>query len=304
MLIRGLAGAVWVALVLLCIVPTPTHAQSSEILIRPDYREGETLNYNLLLQANSRWNPTEEGQSWVVLETDFTFGLRTKAIRPSGAATFTLHGQKLAARGDSHKGVLGIETNTKRTRLLTHKGWTDFMERSPFDGDPEMTLTLGDRFQPLFSTHTVGLRACLLPQVNHAFWWLLTTAPKDPVTLGSEWEDQFKWQIPHAAPGNPLQVRVRVQVLPQRTYRKQPVIPIRITARMTLEDTEAILRNGDKVTIDKAVYEADGTAYWHVARGILCFAKAEESLKGQTRNHPRRQINHQAEATLKLLSTD
>ena len=60
---------------------------SETATIRMQFLPGRMMRYNLKLGGQTAWTPHVRGVQWGQMATDFTFTLRTKTIRPSGACT-------------------------------------------------------------------------------------------------------------------------------------------------------------------------------------------------------------------------
>lgn len=271
--------------------------------IRPQYREGMTLNYQWRLSGGSLWSPPRDGVDWASGQTDFRFVLRAKTVRDNGACTFDLTGQSLEATGKSNKGTLGIEATPEKARLKINNDWTKWSDQTPLD--PPMTVTLGPRFQATYGTGLEPIAIYFLPNVDRRFWYLLTTAPAEPVSVGQKWETEFELPLPGASPrggpaSKPLQVRALWEVEPIMTYRGQKVLPIRLRARLQFDPTPIVLPNGDKVMLRQGVYEATGRTMWHTTNGILCYAEARERLDASADGPDARQLKHDARSTLEL----
>lgn len=273
-------------------------ADEAKVLIKPQYREGMVLSYRWDLAGRSAWNPPQDDVDWLEGTTRFEFDLQGKTLRDDGSLTFEIQGKHLAAEGQSNKGKLGVEATPDKARLRVNHEWTKWHEHTPLRH--EMTVTLGNRFEPRLSTGLAAMIPYFLPQVDWRFWTMATSAPKDAVKVGDSWEQEFQWPVPWAS-RIPLNVKARWTVLAAKMYKGQRVIPIRLEARLTTSDAPWVLDNGDRVQIRSAVYEARGTAYWHEERGILCYADVAEQLTAYAQPPDTRRLEHQATSKLELL---
>ncbi len=159
---------------------------------------------------------------------------------------------------------------------------------------------MGRRFEGKFGTGLEHIAIYFLPGVDRTFWYLLTTAPTDAVTPGQKGETTFLWPLPGTS-SKPVEVKAVWKVDAPRMYHNERVLPIHLTARLELDNTPVVLLNGDRVNLKQALYEAQGVAYWHIEKGILCYAQAEEKCAGNAQAPDPRKIAHLAKSTLEFL---
>ena len=183
---RGFSvAAVWSAAVLVVVDPAmpaaPREAGQEDdppAAIRLDFEPGRLLRYHLQLAGDTAWNPPLRPADRVQMATEFTFTLRAKTVRPGGACTFDLLGEGLRSTGQTPAGRINVAAGRGQSAVnLGGRETIGFSSgKSPLDGP--MTITLGPRGQYRFSTGLLPLVIYMLPNVDHRFWNLLTTAPK------------------------------------------------------------------------------------------------------------------------------
>jgi len=294
----------WAVLTLIMVLvggslPAQADAPAGPITIRPQYKEGMALAYHWKMAAKTGWLPAQQGVDFVAGETDFVFTLAGKTLRDDGSMTFRVLGDTLHAKGESNKGRIGVEATAKQARLLLNNSWFGPSNNTPLAH--EITITLGSRFEGKLGTGLEHIAPYFLPSIDHTFWSRLTEAPEAALTVGQAGEKSFEWPLPGTS-SKPVDVKAAWKVEAPRLYRGQRVLPIRLAAKLELDNTPAVLANGDKINLKHAVYEAEGVAYWHLEKGILCYAEAQEKCAGFAAAPDQRKIAHLATSTLELIN--
>jgi hypothetical protein len=275
----------------------PAAAAAQPIAIQPQLKEGMRLTYRWRLSGKTAWLPAQQGTDYAAADTDFLFTLVGKTLREDGSLTMALLGQSLRASGESNKGKIGIEAGPVQAKVFVGGQWWGPSNNSPLAN--EITVTVGPRFEGKFGTGMQNLAIYFLPSVDPTLWLLLTTAPAEPVTPGQTWEKKFSWPLPGAS-SKPVDVTATWKVDAPKQYLGQRVLPIHVTARLDMADSHLLLQNGDKVHLKQAMYQADGVAYWHIEKGILCYADMQEKFNGSAVPPDLRKIGHLAKSTLEL----
>ena len=273
-------------------------APAGKVLIRPIYREGQALRYHLKLSGAAAWTPKLEGFRWGKMATDFTFVLAAKTLRNSGACTFRLLGEQLRSTGEGPDGAAGVEADRQRSRIKVRNRWEVWSDRTPLTRP--MTMTFGPRGAFRFGTGLLPVAIYMLPAVDHRFWTVLTVAPGKQVAPGDKWEDAFQFPVP-GAPGTPLKLTARWEVLDWRTYRKQRVLAIGLRAGLDLKDSPLILKNGDRVHVTSGTYDAAGEVLWDPTNGLLCSATARQKILAKVDKPVARALRSEFKSSLKLL---
>jgi hypothetical protein len=140
----------------------------------------------------------------------------------------------------------------------------------------------------------------MLPHVEHHFWTLLTTAPLQPVASGDGWEVDFSLPVP-GAKGKPLKLKGKWSVLPRETRSRASLVPIELKANLDLENSNVILKNGEKIHVSKGSYVAAGKAYWDVGAGLLRSAAAKQAILITSDAPVPRALESRAQCSLELL---
>ncbi len=306
---RGIHGIGIAAVMALAGGPAPEAPAAgkpeAKVRIRPAYRDGRRLRYRLTLDGATAWAPNPAGElAWGKMGTDFTFVLATKAVRTAGllrgSCTFELLGERLRSDGEGPEGALGIDATRDRTRVKVRDRWqVSVADKSPLRRP--MTLTFGPRGACRFGTGLAPIAVYFLPGVDPRFWTLLTIAPDKPVAPGDAWEQAFDLPVPGAT-GRPLKLTGKWQVLGWQDYASRPVMAMTLSADLKLADTNLTLRNGDRVHVASGTYRAEGLVRWDPAKGVLCYAAAEQNLLAKADKPTPRALRHRAKCTLQLLA--
>lgn len=269
-----------------------------KVSVRPSYVPGRKLQYNLKLSGATAWTPKPKGMHWGKMVTDFTFVLATKTIRESGACTFALLGEKLKSVANGPKGAVEVVADRKKARYKVEGKGQIETDETPLA--KAMTVTFGPLGAVRFHTGIVHVAPYLLPHVDRRFWALLTLAPVSDVAPGDKWEDSFDLPVPGGV-GRPLKLTGKWQALGWQTYRRQKVFATALTAELKLDDSELILKNGDRVHVTSGTYEAVGKVLWNVDRGLLCFATATQKILIKADKPTPRALRSEHKCTLQLL---
>jgi len=282
------------------IVPADGADNNTEekVLIRPQYKIGRTLVYNLNLTGVSAWTPSSEGLGWGKANTDFTFGLRAKTLRDNGSCTMELLGENLVSTAEGPKGKLEITATRERIKLKANGRTLTSRDNNPLVR--EMTVTAGPRGEYRFGTGLVDLAVYLLPNLDKGFWTLLTIAPANPVGVGDTWEDEFDLPVP-GGEGRPLKVHGKWKVVGWETYREQKVLAITLAAELELNASDLILKNGDRAQQATGTYKAEGKVLWDVGRGVLCSAAAQQKMFVKADTPTPRALRSEAKCAMQLL---
>lgn len=267
------------------------------VTIDPSYRVGERLHYSWHLENDLSWSPAANGVDWVKMSTDFDFVLRGRHLLDDGSCIFDLDGKKLESIGESAKGKLGIRATSTEASYLFGKNWTKPGPKTPFE--KPMTVTLGPQFQPTASTGVESIAIFLLPGVDPRVWFVVTTAPSTPLTLGSHWDQDFDVEIPGAT-GNPLRVVVGIDVVGIETIDGARVLTIEASGELNLTDSNLQMQDGTTLHLVHGRYEVHGTAKWDLDRGILHFAEAEQIVKATSDRPETRRLASKAMSRLTL----
>jgi hypothetical protein len=277
--------------------PGPDAENAPRYNIRPAHAEGVVLLYNLKLNGATAWTPAPKGVDWGKMETDFTFGLRGKTLRESGACTYELLGDKLTSVAEGPEGVIGIQADRERARIKAKGHWDVWTERTPLRHP--MTATFGPRGAFRFGTGLKRLAIYAIPHVDHRFWNVLTVAPARPVAVGDAWKEEFRFRVP-GAKGKPLELKAHWKVTGWERYKGQKVLALALTADLKLEDSNLILKNGDRVHVTVGTYKARGKVLWDVEHGVLCSARASQQVLFQADKPQPRALRSETTCTLTL----
>ncbi len=255
------------------------------VTIKPTYRIGDQFQYTWHLENELSWSPAVKGSDWAKMTTDFDFALRAKRLLDDGGCVFDLIGNGLESVGESSKGKLGIRATPTDASYLFGKHWTKPGPNTPFS--KPMTVTLGPLFQPTASTGVESIALFLLPGVDPRVWFVVTAAPAAPMTVGSQWTQDFDVEIPGAT-GDPLHVVVGIEVVGVEVMDGARVLVIEASGELNLVDSDIQMQNGQVLHILHGRYEIKGVAKWDIGRGFLHFAQAEQTLKA-TADRPKTQ---------------
>ena len=269
-----------------------------KVLIRPTYVERRTLRYHLKATGTTAWTPAQTALGWSKGTTDFTFGLRAKAVRESGACTLAVVGENLSSVAQSHKGSNEISATPERFKLVVNGKSFTTREHNPLT--KETTVTLGPLGAYRFGTGVAPLMVYMLPGADKIFWTLLTTAPVDKVGPGDAWSKQFDLPVP-GGQGRPLRVTGKWKVIGWETYRGQKVLAMALAGELALEDSTLLLKNGDRAHVHSGSYQAEGKVLWDVEHGVLCSAAAKQKLLIKADRPTFRALRSEHSATLKFL---
>lgn len=261
--------------VVLALCAIPAHADET-VTIKPTYRVGDQLHYSWHLENELSWSPAVQGSDWAKMTTDFEFDLHAKNLLNDGSCLFDLIGGELKSVGESAKGKLGIRATPTEASYLFGKHWTKPGPNTPFA--KPMTVTLGEQFQPTASTGVESIALFLLPGVDPRVWFVVTAAPAVPMTVGSQWTQDFDVEIPGAT-GDPLHVVVGIEVVGIESIDGARVLVIEASGELNLVDSDIRMQDGQMLHILHGRYEVEGVAKWDIDRGFLHFAQAEQSLK-------------------------
>jgi len=267
------------------------------VTIDPSFRVGERLHYSWHLENDLSWSPADKGVDWVKMSTDFDFVLRGRHLLDDGSCIFDLDGKKLESIGESAKGKLGIRATSTEASYLFGNHWTKPGPKTPFE--KPMTVTLGPQFQPKASTGIEPIALFLLPGVDPRVWFMVTTAPSTPLTVGSHWDHDFDVEIP-GAKGDPLHVVVGIDVVDIETLNGARVITIEARGELNLTDSDLLMKDGTKLHLVHGRYEIHGTAKWDLDRGYLRVAEAEQVFKATCDRPETRRLASKAKSRLVL----
>lgn len=287
------AGAVSVA------VGQEGNKQPAKVLVRPAYKEGRLLRYRLKLSGATVWTPDARELEWGKRNTDFTFVLRGKTLRQTGACTFELLGQSLRSAAEGPKGKVEVEASPEKAKIKANGKWATSRTHNPLH--KEMTVTFGPRGAYRFGTGLWRIAVYLLPHVDVRFWTLLTSAPENEVGPGDSWHEEFQLPVP-GAKGKPLHLTGSWKVLGWQTYRGQKVLAMALAAELDLRDSDLLLNNGDRVRVHTGVYLAKGKALWDVKHGALCSATAEQKILVKASGSKPRALRSEHKCSLQLLA--
>ena len=273
---------------------------AKSVVVRLKFEPGRLMRYNITLAGQTAWTPALPQGQWGQMATDFTFVLRTKTVRPDASCTFDLLGETLRCTGQSAKGRIDVAANRQRVKLGLHGRDSLGLagDRSPLA--KPMTVTLAPRGQWRFGTGLAPMAIFMLPNVDHRFWTQLTTAPKDPVTPGDDWQLELNLPVP-GSKGLPLKVRCTSRVAGWEKADGRNLLAIESEAKLELKDTNLLLNNGDKIHVVAGNYHARGKALWDVEAGYLFSAEAHQQLAADADLPIQRQLRSENRCKLRLL---
>ena len=88
--------------------PDDEPADTPRVRIRHDFKQGRLLRYRLQLSGQTAWTPPLRLADVGQMATDFTFTLHTKTLRPGGACTVDLLGERLRSAGQTPGGRIDV----------------------------------------------------------------------------------------------------------------------------------------------------------------------------------------------------
>jgi hypothetical protein len=163
-----------------------------------------------------------------------------------------------------------------------------------------MTITIGPRGEFRFGTGLVPLVIYMLPHVDHRFWTLLTVAPQKAASPGDKRQIDFDLPVP-GAKGKPPGITSTWEVLGWQKRSRRDVLPVRLSAKLEINDSNFILKNGDQIHVTTGTYEAEGTALWDVENGLLHSATADQKILLTADQPVPRALRSESRCTLQLL---
>lgn len=248
------------------------------VTVRHKFTPGRIARYRLQLAGQQAWMPQIQELQWGQMATDFVFTLRTKTVRPEGACTFDLLGESLRSAGETSGGRIDVAANRQGSALgLRGRDSARFESPSSLLQKP-MTITFDDRGRLLFGTGLFPLAIYMLPQVDHRFWNLLTHAPEQAVQPGQNDDVSFDVPIP-GAQGKTLKISGTRETAGWRAVKGQRLLTVKLVAKLDIQDTNVILKNGDQVHVVRGSYLATGQVLWDVDNGLLYSAQAKQTLQ-------------------------
>jgi len=253
-------------------------AEPEGITIAPKYEEGMRLSYRWKIDAKLSGEHPREDIDAGELETEFVFDLVAKTVRLRGGCTFDVEPKTLKSMAGQGYEKIGIDATPSGAKHFWDHEWHRRVDRTPLP--QPMTVTLGPRFEYQFGTRVGHLGKFFLGLGDPRLWIALTTAPKKDMVSGKIEEQQWNLPVP-GAQGKPLSVQFGRRVIGVKRYRGSSVLVLELAGRMDLAGSDLTLKNGDQVLVDRGRYVARGVAFWHIDKGVLCYADAEQSLVGQ-----------------------
>lgn len=297
---RRTLAAVLVGIMLLSLGATSAGAEKNKkYLLRWKFGEGRTLKYNWQVESELRWQPQRSDLTWVAVDTDFTFELKEKLVRESGACTFNLYGKNLKGKVKGPEGTLTIDATERSARIKRADKSATIKADSPFE--KEMTVTIGPRGAVRYGTGVWPIAPFFHVGVDNIFWHILTTAPSREVAVGDKWDVDFNLRLPDSR-GNPLHVTGTGRVTGWKTIKGHKCLALKLECVLELKDTTVTFKNGDQRHINKGRYEVSGTAMWDTRQGILCGAEANGELLLDTDQPDKSTLKGKGRTKLSLLS--
>lgn len=248
---------------------------ADRVTIQPDYQVGDRLHYTWHLENDLSWSPPSKGADWAKMTTDFDFTLEAKRLDGDRGCLFDLIGSNLESIGEAEKGKLGIRATPIEASYLFGKNWTKPGPNTPLK--KPMTVTLGPQFQPTASTGVESIALFLLPGVDPRVWFVVTTAPPGPLTVGHTWTQEFDVEIP-GAQGDPLRVIIGIEVVGIESLDGAKVVTLEAHGELNLTDSDLRMKDGTMLHVVHGQYKIDAVAKWDVDRGHLHFAEAIQSV--------------------------
>lgn len=274
--------------------------KDGRVTIRAVHKEGQLLQYRLKLSGAAAWTPSLRDIQWGRMTTDFLFTLRGKTLRETGACTYELLGHQLNSVGEGPKGKFVLRATPKSCSLRFNNSNADDVSA---EGGPlarPMTATFGPRWNGRFGTGLLPVAPYLLPGMDKTFLRHLTTAPLKPVKPGDTWSTEFDLAAP-GGKGRPLKVKAQWEVTGWKTLAGRKVLVISKSAKLTMADSNLLLRNGDTIHVVSGKYTGHGTAYWDVEGGRLVAVSAAETLLAKADKPEPRALRGESKVDLKLL---
>jgi hypothetical protein len=264
------------------------------VTIRPEFTPQTNLRYAWHLENENRWTPKTAAGDWSTMETDFDVVLKAANLLRNGGCEFDLKGTHLRSVAKGPKGAIGIDATPTQAKLLLGDTWLKPGPKTPLK--KPMTLTVGPRFEITGATGVEPIALYLLPGVDPRIWLALTTAPKDPIVPGTDWEHDFKVPIKELG-GKMLDVTVAFSVMPSSPRANR--LAISMAADMDLDDFTAQVDKLGTVRIANGRLELSGEAVWNVDSGVLEKATAEQKLRLAVAK-PKTVFTHRAASTMTL----
>lgn len=293
-------AAVLAGVMLLSLGATSAGAEKSKkYLLRWKFGADRTLKYNWEVESELRWRPQRGNLKWVEVDTNFTFELKEKLIRESGACTFNLYGKKLKGKVKGPEGTWTIDATERSARIKRIDKSAKVKTDSPFE--KEMTVTIGPRGGARYGTGVGLIAPFFRVGVDNIFWRILTTAPKEEVGVGDKWDVDFNLRLPDSR-GNPLQVTGTGRVTGWKTIKGHKCLVLKLECVLELKDTMVTFKNGDQRHVKKGRYEVSGKAMWDPRKGILCGAEANGELLLDTDKPNKSTLKGKGRTKLRLLS--
>jgi len=274
---------------------------ADRVTIQPDYRVGDRLHYTWHLENDLSWSPPSKGADWAKMTTDFDFVLEAKRLDGDGGCLFDLVGSELESIGEAEKGKLGVRATPTQASYLFGKHWTKPGPNTPLN--KPMTVTLGPQFQPTASTGVESIALFLLPGVDPRVWFVVTTAPPGPLTIGHSWTQDFDVEIP-GAQGDPLRVVIGIEVVGIESLNGAEVVTLEAHGELNLTDSDLRLQDGTMLHVVHGRYDLNAVAKWDIARGYLHFAEATQSVKATADRPETMRLASEAVSRLSLEKMD
>jgi hypothetical protein len=296
---RAIVASAFVSLAAAACLLAGGDEPQGKYLIRHKFWDGQTLKYSIKLGGEGEWTPKEKDMGWGRVTTEFVCTLREKALREKGGCTYEVIGESLKSKAEGPKGVASVTADRSGYELKLGD-----LELTPEEGNPltkEMTLTIGPRGGTWFTTGMRHIALFFIVNVDWRFWTALTLAPEKEVGVGDEWETEFEVQLPDSE-GEPLKVKAMARVTGWENHRGRRCLAGKVSAVLDLENTSVLLKNGDRINIQKGRYEANGKVMWDVQNGLLCYADASNRLQIISDKPTRRAFQGQARCMLDLLA--
>jgi hypothetical protein len=295
-------------LVICCVLP-PTEAMADppqaqplveSVTVRLKFPAGRIARYRLQLAGQQAWNPRLAGLQWGQMATDFEFTLHTKTVRPERTCTFDLLGETLRSTGKTFRGRIDVAATRQGSTLGVRGRDSVGLESRHSLLQQPMTVTLDSRGRFRYGTGLLPLAIYMLPHVDHRFWNLLAHAPEQSVQPGQR--DDVSLQVPiPGAQGKTLQISGARETAGWKTVKGRGLLAIKLGAQLDVQDTNLVLKNGDRVHVVSGSYLAKGQALWDVDNGLLYSAEAQQALLLTADLPVPRALRSETKCSLKLL---